>query len=85
MHRTALGVTVRDLERLEAARPHAAHYLDRHTRRGGRLLQRWNLIVPQALLARTWDEFSGTQDDTADLNATNYDGDGDGAVVEEGI
>lgn len=85
MHRTALGVTVRDLERLEAARPHAAHYLDRHTRRGGRLLQRWNLIVPEALLARTWDEFSDTPDDTADLNATNYDGDGDGAVVEEGI
>lgn len=34
------------LERLERARPASKVYLDKH-RRGGRLLRRWNLIVPE--------------------------------------
>src|SRR5690606_4364462 len=84
-HCTAAGVKARDLERVEAARPHAAHYLARPTRSGGRHLKRWNLIVPEAMLARAWDEFSDTPDNAADLEATNYDSDGDGAVVEDDI
>jgi predicted transcriptional regulator of viral defense system len=34
------------LERLERARPASKVYLDKH-QRGGRLIRRWNLIVPQ--------------------------------------
>lgn len=85
MHRTALGVADRDLERLETARPRAAHYLDRHTRSGGRLIARWNLIVPETMLARDWEELSGDRLGAEDFDATNDVGDDRGAATEEGI
>ncbi len=85
MHQTALGVMPRDLERLAAARPQAAHYLDRRTRSGGRLLARWNLIVPEAMLARDWEELSGESVVVEDFDAANDAGDGRGAASEEAI
>ncbi len=39
------------LERLERARPASKVYLDKH-QRGGRLLRRWNLIVPERWATR---------------------------------
>jgi len=42
------SVPARVLEELQTLRPRAPHYLDRSTR--GKLVPRWNLIVPAALL-----------------------------------
>ncbi|MDR1051939.1 MAG: hypothetical protein LBP95_12905 [Deltaproteobacteria bacterium] len=40
-----LGVAPRHLAELAALRPNQPHYLDRSRRRGGRLVQAWNLMV----------------------------------------
>lgn len=85
VHRGALGVTDRDLERLEAARPQAPHYLDRSTRIGGRLLARWNLIVPEAMLARDWEELSEEPTEAEGLDTTTDAGNGRSAAAEEDI
>ncbi|BDU75991.1 hypothetical protein METESE_09490 [Mesoterricola sediminis] len=42
------------LQQLEDLRPQGRHYLDRQ--KGGRLSARWNLIVPDALWNRAWEE-----------------------------
>jgi len=42
------------LTRMERLRPKGRHYLDRKD--GGRLAARWNLIVPEALWQRSWEE-----------------------------
>lgn len=53
-HQTALSVDEAMLESLEKQRPRGKHYLDRS--KGGRLASRWNLIVPDALWGRAWEE-----------------------------
>lgn len=53
-HREALNVNESALTALEPLRPRGKHYLDRHA--GGRLATRWNLIVPDALWERRWEE-----------------------------
>ncbi len=42
------------LTRMESLRPKGRQYLDR--KEGGRLAARWNLIVPEALWQRSWEE-----------------------------
>ncbi|MBP1628347.1 MAG: transcriptional regulator [Holophagaceae bacterium] len=53
-HREALHVSEAELARLEPMRPKGRHYLNRTE--GGRLAKRWNLIVPEPLWRRTWEE-----------------------------
>ncbi len=42
---------------LEKHAPRQPRYLDGQ-RQSGRLLARWNLVVPEELMARRWDELS---------------------------
>jgi len=44
------------LQRLMSHRPAHKHYLDRSRRHGGKLVSRWNLVVPQDIFYRTWEE-----------------------------
>lgn len=55
-HRNALMVEDAHLEPLLANRPKQPHYLKRSGRNGGRLVTKWNLIVPDYVAERTWEE-----------------------------
>lgn len=59
-HREALMVEDRHLERLRERAPGRPMYLERSTREPGRLLTRWNLVVPERMLDRGWAEVTGT-------------------------
>lgn len=54
-HKDQLMVEERHLDRLRARRPREPHYLARG-RRGGRLVSKWNLVVPVEVLERSWAE-----------------------------
>jgi len=56
-HRDELLVEERHLETLRARAPAAPSYFERRHRRGGKLVARWNLIVPEQILTRSWEEF----------------------------
>ena len=53
-HQETLSVQEATLQALEVLRPRGKHYLDRKV--GGRLATRWNLIVPDTIWNRTWEE-----------------------------
>lgn len=53
-HRDLLAVDEAVLASLEQLRPTGVHYMD--PREGGRLVQRWNLIVPERVASRLWEE-----------------------------
>ncbi len=55
-HREALMIEERHLGRLSARAPGKPAYLERSRREPGRLLSRWNLIVPERVLNREWEE-----------------------------
>ena len=55
-HREAWMVPEHHLDRLAARRPTQPHYLDRGRRESSRLVPRWNLLVPQSLFDRSWEE-----------------------------
>lgn len=55
-HRDELMVEDRHLEALQARAPRQPRYFERHRRPEGRLLPRWNLIVPTDVLTRSWAE-----------------------------
>jgi predicted transcriptional regulator of viral defense system len=55
-HRESLMVPEEVLDELERLRPRNPHYMEHKDRPGGRLLKRWNLIVPSAVLERAWEE-----------------------------
>ena len=44
------------LKSLEARKPGSVHYLERGKREPGTLLSRWNLVVPNSILKREWEE-----------------------------
>lgn len=44
------------LKHLESKKPSGMHYLERSKRESGTCLQRWNLIVPNYILERAWEE-----------------------------
>ncbi len=54
-HRDALLVEDRHLEVLQARAPDQPSYLERRAR-GGKLVRRWNLIVPDDVRTRAWEE-----------------------------
>lgn len=51
-----LGVTDQQLSLLEKHSPKRAHYLDRNRRHAGKLIKRWNLMIPEEVLEKTWEE-----------------------------
>lgn len=55
-HREELMVEDRYLERLRERAPAHPMYLDRGKREPGKLLSRWNLVVPERVLNRAWAE-----------------------------
>jgi predicted transcriptional regulator of viral defense system len=55
-HREALMVTEKYLDRLRKLAPRQPQYLDRSRRKGGVLVKDWNLIVPEAVMKRSWAE-----------------------------
>ena len=57
-HRTELMVDDGYLDRLRCHRPRQPHYMDRTSRQPGRLVAEWNLMVPDDVLARSWEEVS---------------------------
>lgn len=50
------GVDESSLKSLEAQKPSGIHYLERGKRESGKLLKRWNLVVPTHILEHSWDE-----------------------------
>lgn len=44
------------LDYLEKKKPKSTHYLERHKRESGKLVKRWNLVVPNSILDQTWEE-----------------------------
>ena len=55
-HKDELLVEDRHLEALHARVPAQPRYFERRHRKGGKLLPRWNLIVPEQVLTRSWEE-----------------------------
>jgi predicted transcriptional regulator of viral defense system len=55
-HRETLMVEDVYLKSLQQLRPRRPHYFDRARRKDGRLLKRWNLVVPSAVIERSWAE-----------------------------
>ena len=55
-HREPLMVEDRHLKVLHDLRPRQPHYLDRAKRTCGRLVSKWNLVVPREVLERAWGE-----------------------------
>lgn len=55
-HREELMVEDSHLDRLHENAPAHATYLERGKRESGRLLSRWNLVVPERVLNRSWAE-----------------------------
>jgi len=54
-HRESLMVEDRHLKKLQAHSPRQPRYLD-NTRKPGKLVVRWNLVVPEYVLQRRWEE-----------------------------
>lgn len=57
-HQEALMVDEKTLDRLRKFVPEQPYYLERSKRKGGTFLKDWNLIVPEAVMERTWEEVS---------------------------
>ena len=55
-HQDRLMVEDTHLEMLRAHRPRSPHYRMRTTRESGRLIAKWNLVVPLKILERIWEE-----------------------------
>lgn len=55
-HKDELLVEDRHLEALHARVPAQPRYLERRHRKGGKLFPRWNLIVPDRVRTRSWEE-----------------------------
>jgi predicted transcriptional regulator of viral defense system len=55
-HRKSLMVQDVHLKALQKLRPRQPHYFDRARRKDGRLVKQWNLVVPSAVMTRSWAE-----------------------------
>lgn len=55
-HRDSLMVEDRYLKILQELRPRQPHYLERSKRESGRLVTKWNLVVPPEMIERRWEE-----------------------------
>ncbi len=57
-HKDALMVEERHLETLAQRSPAQPTYFERRHRKGGKLVARWNLIVPERVLERSWEDIA---------------------------
>ncbi len=55
-HKQTLMVDDAHLNPLRSLRPRQPHYLERGKRKGCRWVKDWNLLVPEEILNRSWDE-----------------------------
>ena len=55
-HRDALMVDDDTFAKLKRLMPNQPHYMNRSSRQGCHLVSEWNLLVPQEILDRSWDE-----------------------------
>lgn len=55
-HREQLMVEDKHLTALIKMRPRQPHYLERTRREPGRLISKWNLVIPDQILEQTWEE-----------------------------
>jgi len=55
-HRESLMAADDTLESLRELAPKQPHYLSRGNRKGCRLIRTWNLLVPEEILNRSWEE-----------------------------
>lgn len=55
-HREQLMVDDEHLDRLARLRPKSPHYLDRSHKGSNTFLSKWNLVVPDDVLNRSWEE-----------------------------
>jgi predicted transcriptional regulator of viral defense system len=55
-HREDLMVNDSNLDALRNLRPRKPHYMIRTSRKPGRLVANWNLVVPEEILNRSWQE-----------------------------
>jgi predicted transcriptional regulator of viral defense system len=56
IHREQFKVDEKHLKQLEEHKPLQNHYLERSKRATGKLTKRWNLIVPEEIIKRQWEE-----------------------------
>lgn len=54
--REDLMASAKHLASLRERRPRTPHYLDRSARKSGRLVSAWNLVIPDEILKRAWEE-----------------------------
>lgn len=55
-HQQQFVIDEQQFNLLQEKKPHSAHYLERVKREPGKLVKRWNLIVPTAILKQNWEE-----------------------------
>ena len=55
-HRESLMVDEAVLNTFRDRRPRRPHYLERSRRKAGRFVAAWNLVVPEEVLERSWEE-----------------------------
>jgi len=55
-HRDTLMANDSHLERLRECRPNKPHYMERNGKRAGRFMAHWNLVVPENVSERSWEE-----------------------------
>jgi predicted transcriptional regulator of viral defense system len=55
-HREALLITDKNLEKLLKHRPKKPHYFETRRNTLQKLISKWNIIVPESLINRTWEE-----------------------------
>jgi predicted transcriptional regulator of viral defense system len=55
-HKEKFHTDEKVLMRLEKKKPNGVHYLERSKREAGKLIQRWNLIVPDYIIEQAWEE-----------------------------
>jgi predicted transcriptional regulator of viral defense system len=55
-HRESLMVEEAYLKRFQDLRPRRPHYMERSRRKSGRFVSTWNLVVPEEIIQRSWEE-----------------------------
>ena len=55
-HRESLMVEDAHLKAFHDLRPRRPHYMERSRRKSGRLVSAWNLVVPEEIIRRSWEE-----------------------------
>ena len=55
-HRESLMVEDTHLKAFNNLRPRQPHYMERSRRKSGRLVSAWNLVVPEEIIHRSWEE-----------------------------